>query len=71
MISPPPSIRPYLTDFSATVYPTLSHGAHMSIGMAMGFLFLGGGTKTFATDNGSVAALLIAIYPRFPQVGSG
>ena len=30
-------------------------------------LFLGGGTRTFATDNGSVAALLIATYPRFPQ----
>ena len=38
----------------------LSHGAHMAIGMAIGFLFLGGGTQTFATDNGSVAALLIA-----------
>ena len=45
----------------------LSHGAHMAIGMAIGFLFLGGGTRTFATDNGSVAALLIATYPRFPQ----
>ena len=45
----------------------LSHGAHMAIGMAIGFLFLGGGTQTFATDNGSVAALLIATYPRFPQ----
>ena len=39
----------------------------MAIGMAIGFLFLGGGTQTFATDNGSVAALLIATYPRFPQ----
>ena len=36
----------------------LSHGAHVAISMALGFLFLGGGTKTFATDDASVAALL-------------
>jgi anaphase-promoting complex subunit 1 len=29
-------------------------------------LFLGGGCLTFATNNGAVAALLIALYPRFP-----
>lgn len=34
--------------------------------MAIGFLFLGGGSITFATNNGAVAALLIALYPRFP-----
>jgi anaphase-promoting complex subunit 1 len=45
----------------------LSHGAHVAISMALGFLFLGGGTKTFATDDASIAALLISIYPRFPQ----
>ena len=45
----------------------LSYGAHMAISTATGFLFLGGGARSFATDNGSVAALLIATYPRFPQ----
>lgn len=34
--------------------------------MAIGFLFLGGGLRTFGTNNGAVAALLIALYPRFP-----
>jgi len=34
--------------------------------MSIGFLFLGGGCLTFATNNGAVAALLIALYPRFP-----
>jgi len=38
----------------------------MQISMSIGFLFLGGGCLTFATNNGAVAALLIALYPRFP-----
>ncbi|KAI5082088.1 hypothetical protein GOP47_0001831 [Adiantum capillus-veneris] len=45
---------------------TISYGNHMAISMALGFLFLGGGTATFATNNNAVAALLIALYPRFP-----
>ncbi|MCO5580423.1 hypothetical protein L7F22_034289 [Adiantum nelumboides] len=44
----------------------ISYGNHMAINMALGFLFLGGGTVTFATNNNAVAALLIALYPRFP-----
>lgn len=34
--------------------------------MAIGFLFLGGGLRTFSTANSAVAALLIALYPRLP-----
>lgn len=34
--------------------------------MAIGFLFLGGGMRTFSTSNSAVAALLIALYPRLP-----
>ena len=48
----------------------LSYGAHATIASAIGFLFLGGGTMTFATDNASVAALWMATYPRFPQNAS-
>ena len=44
----------------------LTYGAHMAIAMANGFLFLGGCAQTFSTDNASVAALLIAMFPRFP-----
>ncbi|KAH7290973.1 hypothetical protein KP509_30G071400 [Ceratopteris richardii] len=44
----------------------ISYGNHMAINMALGFLFLGGGTTTFATSNSAIAALLIALYPRFP-----
>ena len=45
----------------------LSFGAHAAIASAIGFLFLGGGTMTFSTDNASVAALWMATYPRFPK----
>ena len=48
----------------------LSYGAHAAIASSIGFLFLGGGTMTFATDNASVAALWMATYPRFPQNAS-
>ncbi|KAL2248926.1 UNVERIFIED_CONTAM: Anaphase-promoting complex subunit 1 [Sesamum indicum] len=36
------------------------------VSLAIGFLFLGGGMWTFSTSNGSVAALLITLYPRLP-----
>jgi len=48
----------------------LSFGAHAAIASAIGFLFLGGGTMTFASDDASVAALWMATYPRFPQNAS-
>jgi hypothetical protein len=34
--------------------------------LAIGFLFLGGGTHTFSTQNSAIAALLISLYPRLP-----
>ena len=44
----------------------MSYGAHMAIQTAIGFLFLGGSTRTFSTENDAIAYLLIAMYPRFP-----
>ncbi|CAM6126514.1 unnamed protein product [Calypogeia fissa] len=44
----------------------INYGNHMAVSMATGFLFLGGGLRTFGTNNGAVAALLVALYPRFP-----
>jgi hypothetical protein len=38
----------------------------MALSMAIGFLFLGGGSRTFATNDAAVAALVIALYPRLP-----
>ena len=45
----------------------LSHGNHLAVGMALGFLFMGGGTQTFGTSNEAVAALVIALFPHFPM----
>eukprot|EP00667_Euglena_gracilis_P000194 EG_transcript_194 len=46
------------------------YGQHMAAGMGLGLLFLGAGHCSFAKDAGSVAALLIACYPRFPTNAS-
>ena len=35
--------------------------------MALGFLCLGGGARTFARSNEAVAALLAAMYPALPS----
>eukprot|EP01018_Ginkgo_biloba_P012111 Gb_37425 [translate_table: standard] len=44
----------------------IKYGNHMAVSLAIGFLFLGGGMRTFATNNGAIAALLITLYPTFP-----
>ncbi|KAL1559265.1 anaphase-promoting complex subunit 1-like [Salvia divinorum] len=41
-------------------------GTQMAVSLASGFLFIGGGMRTFSTGNCSIAALLITLYPRFP-----
>jgi anaphase-promoting complex subunit 1 len=42
------------------------YGSHLAAHMAIGGLFLGGGTYTFGTSNLAVASLLCAFYPLFP-----
>jgi hypothetical protein len=42
----------------------------MALGMALGLLFLGGGRATLKRTNGAIAALLAAVYPRFPSSAS-
>jgi len=42
-------------------------GSHLAAHMALGALFLGGGTCTFGTSDLAVAALCIAFYPVFPN----
>jgi anaphase-promoting complex subunit 1 len=42
------------------------YGSHQAAHMAIGALFLGGGTHTFGTSNLAVASLLCAFYPVFP-----
>jgi anaphase-promoting complex subunit 1 len=42
------------------------YGSHQAAHMAIGALFLGGGTHTFGTGDLAVASLLCALYPIFP-----
>lgn len=43
------------------------YGSHLATHMAIGILFLGGGTHTFSTSNLATASLLCAFYPLFPN----
>ncbi|XP_045597695.1 anaphase-promoting complex subunit 1 isoform X2 [Procambarus clarkii] len=45
---------------------TVGYGSHLTIHMALGFLFLGGGRFSLGTSNMAIAALLIACFPKFP-----
>ncbi|KAG9790888.1 hypothetical protein KCU88_g1111, partial [Aureobasidium melanogenum] len=42
------------------------YGSHLAAHMALGALFLAGGTRTFGTSNLAIASLCIAFYPVFP-----
>jgi len=43
------------------------YGSHLAAHLAVGTLFLGGGTFTFGTSNLAIAALIVAFYPLFPS----
>ena len=43
------------------------YGSHLAAHMAIGVLFLGGGSCTFGTSNIAIASLLCAFYPLFPN----
>ncbi|KAL0039031.1 hypothetical protein WJX77_005730 [Trebouxia sp. C0004] len=44
-----------------------NYSAHMSTSLALGFLFMAGGAATFSTSPQATAALVIALFPRFPH----
>ncbi|MCJ1485028.1 Anaphase-promoting complex subunit 1 [Schaereria dolodes] len=46
--------------------PDTPFGSHLAAHLAIGVLFLGGGTYTFSTSNIAIASLLCAFYPLFP-----
>ncbi|KAG0647308.1 Anaphase-promoting complex subunit 1 [Hyphodiscus hymeniophilus] len=43
------------------------YGSHLAAHLAIGALFLGGGTFTFGTSNIAIASLLVAFYPILPS----
>ena len=44
----------------------VTYGNHMALSMALGLLFLGGGSLTLGTSDAQLAALVVACFPRFP-----
>lgn len=55
-----------LRSLHGRVDPDTPYGSHMATHMAIGMLFLGGGSYTLGTSDLAVAALLCAFYPIFP-----
>lgn len=44
----------------------VSYGSHMAVHMALGFLFLGAGRYTLSRTPEAIAALVCALFPKFP-----
>ena len=44
----------------------VTYGSHLATHMALGLLFLGGGRYTLSNSPRAVAALIIALFPKFP-----
>ena len=44
----------------------VTYGSHLATHMALGLLFLGGGSYTLSTSPPAIAALICAFFPRFP-----
>jgi anaphase-promoting complex subunit 1 len=55
-----------LRSLHGRVDPDTPYGSHLAAHMAIGILFLGGGTYTLGTSDIAVASLLCAFYPVFP-----
>ena len=45
----------------------VTYGSHMAIHMALGFLFLGAGRYTISRRPEAIAALICALFPKFPM----
>ncbi|KAI9825373.1 MAG: hypothetical protein M1819_000539 [Sarea resinae] len=55
-----------LRSLHGRVDPDTSYGSHLAAHVAIGVLFLGGGSYTFGTSNLAIASLVCAFYPLFP-----
>ncbi|KAE8695610.1 Anaphase-promoting complex subunit 1 [Hibiscus syriacus] len=60
------TLLPFLHGTLRTSPKLSSENNAKCVSLAIGFLFLGGGTRTFSTSNSSIAALLITLYPQLP-----
>lgn len=57
----------FLRSLHGRVDAETTYGSHLAAHLAIGTLFLGGGTYTFGTSNFAIASLLCAFYPLFPS----
>ncbi|RAL06764.1 anaphase promoting complex subunit 1 [Aspergillus homomorphus CBS 101889] len=55
-----------LRSLHGRVDPDTPYGSHMASHMALGLLFLGGGSYTLGTSDLAIASLLCSLYPIFP-----
>lgn len=51
---------------AAGPYQCVTYGSHMAVHMAIGFLFLGAGRFTLQRTPEAIAALVCALFPKFP-----
>uniref|UniRef100_A0A1I8M2U1 Uncharacterized protein n=1 Tax=Musca domestica TaxID=7370 RepID=A0A1I8M2U1_MUSDO len=56
----------YLRSRIGSAHPHVTYGSHMAIHMSLGFLFLGAGRFTISKTPEAVAALVCALFPKFP-----
>lgn len=57
----------YLRSRIGFLYTQVNYGSHMAIHMALGFLFLGAGRFTISRRPEAIAALVCALFPKFPS----
>ncbi|KKK23392.1 hypothetical protein P175DRAFT_0434403 [Aspergillus ochraceoroseus IBT 24754] len=55
-----------LRSLHGRVDPDTPYGSHMASHMAIGLLFLGGGSYTLGTSDLAIASLICSLYPIFP-----
>lgn len=56
-----------LRSLHGRIGPETPYGSHLAAHMAIGVLFIGGGTYTFSTSDKAIASLICAFYPLFPS----
>lgn len=56
----------YLRRLHGRIDGETPYGSHLAAHMAIGVLFMGGGTYTFGTSDFAIASLICAFYPLFP-----
>lgn len=57
----------FLRSLYGRINSDLTYGNHMATSMAIGLVFLGGARCSVGSSDADIAALLVALFPRFPH----